>query len=67
MFSAEGIDAESFLTAVEAAHVVPLAARPLTLKLLQAARRADGTLPDRAADLYARGLLTLADEPTGAP
>lgn len=59
-----GRNAEEALAAVEAAHLVPLAARPLTLELLRAAVGADGSFPVGAADLYARGLLALADETT---
>lgn len=59
-----GRDADETLAAVEAAHLVPLAARPLTLELLRAAMGADGSFPVGAADLYARGLLALADETT---
>jgi hypothetical protein len=62
VLSSAGIAAEQFLESVESAHVVPLAARPLTLRLLIAATRQDGLLPRRAAELYERGLLTLADE-----
>ena len=62
LLESSGIAAGQFIEAVESAHVVPLAARPLTLKLLIAATRQDGSLPQRAADLYERGLLTLADE-----
>ncbi|WP_410790636.1 NACHT domain-containing protein [Kribbella sp. C-35] len=56
------VDVDSFLVAIEQAHVVPLAARPLTLNLLCSAMRPDGTLPGNAAELYERGLLALSDE-----
>ncbi|WP_157979619.1 NACHT domain-containing protein [Kribbella monticola] len=59
---AQGFSAPDFLTAIEAARVVPLAARPLTLNLLIAARHEDGRLPDSTVELYERGLLALADE-----
>jgi hypothetical protein len=56
------VAAEPFLAGVEQAHVVPLAARPLTLNLLRTSLRPDGTLPGNASELYKRGLLALADE-----
>lgn len=59
-----GRDSEETLTAVETAHLVPLAARPLTLELLRAGVGADGVLPAATAELYFRGLLALADETT---
>jgi hypothetical protein len=52
----------AFLGAVSQAHAVPLAARPLTLKLLVRLFIQAGGFPDRVADLYARGLLSLCDE-----
>nr|WP_271212524.1 hypothetical protein [Rhodococcus wratislaviensis]GLK39070.1 hypothetical protein GCM10017611_59400 [Rhodococcus wratislaviensis] len=56
------LDPEAFLNAVETAHVVPLAARPLTLKLLAATFIQSNTLPARSTELYESGLLTLCDE-----
>lgn len=55
---------EQILTAVENAHLVPLAARPLTLDLISGAIRKepDKSLPSSAAELYDKGLLALADE-----
>jgi hypothetical protein len=53
---------EEFLVAVEYARAVPLASRPLTLKLLAASFQKEGTLPDRACDVYERGLLALCEE-----
>src|SRR5690606_33745044 len=41
---------------------VPLAARPLTLNLLRASLDPAGGLPQSASELYAKGLLALADE-----
>ncbi|MGF0244783.1 NACHT domain-containing protein [Rhodococcus erythropolis] len=56
------LNANEFLDAVETALVVPLAARPLTLKLLSANYKQSNTLPDRTTELYETGLLTLCDE-----
>lgn len=56
------VDPGPFLAAVEAAKVVPLAARPLSLQLLAATYRKAGKLPKRASDLYELGLLTLCEE-----
>lgn len=57
-----GIDPVDVLPAVEAAHVVPLAARPLTLNLLRASIDPASGLPQSASDLYYKGLLALAEE-----
>lgn len=54
--------AQTFLSAIETARVVPLAARPLLLKLLWRQYEVDGALPDQAVEIYERGLLALADE-----
>lgn len=55
-------DVTAFLSAVESTKVVPLAARPLTLKFLAAMWQQDGALPARASELFERGLLALSDE-----
>ena len=57
-----GIDAEPVLAAAERARIVPLAARPLTLALIQSSIRPDGSIPESARDLYERGLTALLDE-----
>lgn len=62
LLRAAGVDPVDVLAAVEAAHVVPLAARPLTLNLLRASIDPAGGLPQSAAELYYKGLLALADE-----
>lgn len=62
LLRAAGLDAEEVLAAVEQARIVPLAARPLTLRLIQSSIDRDGTLPDRAPALYERGLNALLDE-----
>lgn len=55
---------DEILGAIEAVHLVPLAARPLTLQMLRAAIGANGEFPVGSAELYERGLLALADETT---
>ena len=55
-------DPELFLELVENARAVPLAARPLTLRLLRRTYERDGALPSRSSELYERGLLNLVDE-----
>jgi hypothetical protein len=57
-----GLDTEEVLAAVEQARMVPLAARPLTLKLIQSSIGPDGSLPHNAQALYERGLMALLDE-----
>ena len=56
------VDVAAFLRAVSGAHAVPLAGRPLTLTLLARLFAQGGGFPDRVADLYERGLLSLCDE-----
>ncbi|MBY6438005.1 hypothetical protein HQ602_16620 [Rhodococcus kroppenstedtii] len=56
------VPAELFLEAVERLHVAPLAARPLTHRLLARIFERDGNLPRRANDIYERGLNALCDE-----
>lgn len=51
-----------FLEAVETARVVPLASRPLTLRLLATAFAGSGTLPRRGVQLFRLGLTALAEE-----
>ncbi|SIN91326.1 NACHT domain-containing protein [Agromyces cerinus] len=58
----DDLRAATFLSAIESGRVVPLAARPLLLKLLWRQYEVDGTLPDQAVEIYERGLLALADE-----
>jgi hypothetical protein len=61
-FLPDGADVSAFLDAVMRAHAVPLAVRPLTLGLLTRLFAQAGGFPERAADLYARGLLAVCDE-----
>ncbi|MFC8408749.1 NACHT domain-containing protein [Arthrobacter sp. NPDC057259] len=57
-----GIDPDEFLLTVEASQAVPLASRPLTLKLLASTYKREGNLPQQAFELYGKGLLTLCEE-----
>lgn len=50
------------LRSVEESHLVPLAARPLTLKLLMGVALTDGQAPQTNSQIFERGLLTLVDE-----
>lgn len=59
----DGKDETAFLAAVERLDVVPLATKPLTLRLLlRAFDPAQQSLPGGQVGVYRRGLLTLADE-----
>lgn len=62
LLRAAGVDPIDVLIAVEAARVVPLAARPLTLNLLRASIDPTGGFPQSGSELYDKGLLALADE-----
>lgn len=55
-----------FLGAVENAHAVPLAARPLTLRLLATAFAASGELPRRGVEIFEFGLTALGEEQSEA-
>lgn len=55
-------DPEAFLAEVQHAGAGPLAARPLTLRLLARTFGDSGTLPDRGAALYAAGVRSLCEE-----
>jgi predicted NACHT family NTPase len=61
--SAEGLDATAFLDAVVDKNVVPLAIKPVTLRMLISSFRRDRSLPRRQADLYDAGCTLLCDEP----
>lgn len=62
LMRAAELDAEEILAAVEQARIVPLAARPLTLKLIQSSISQHGSLPGNARELYEHGLTALLDE-----
>ena len=57
----EGVDPDAFLAAVSAASAGPLAARPLTLRLLLAAA-GEGELPSSRLGVYRTGVRGLAAE-----
>jgi hypothetical protein len=56
------VDAGVFLDAVQRTGLAPLAARPLTLRLLVNSYVPGIGLPERVADIYERGLAGLCDE-----
>lgn len=58
-----GLDQGRFMQAVDAAGAAPLAAIPITLKLLVTLFGRDLELPATTAELYRQGMLALADEP----
>jgi len=59
--SSEDVDGDEFVGAVRAAGAGPLAARPVTLRLLLAGAR-DGAPPSRQLDVYRTGVAGLARE-----
>lgn len=61
-FLPDTVDADRFLAAIDEVHAGPLAARPLTLRMLIGSYLREGSLPSRGAALYERGMLTLCDE-----
>jgi len=58
----EGFDPDRFLEEVERREVGPLAAKPVTLRLLFGLYRNDSVLPTSQIELYERGCLKLAEE-----
>jgi hypothetical protein len=58
-----GLDSGQFLNAIDAAGTAPLAAIPITLRLLAELYERDLALPASTEHLYRQGLLALADEP----
>jgi hypothetical protein len=60
----DGVDGVDFVAAVRRAGAQPLAARPITLRLLLAGAPGGG-LPSRQLDAYRKGVEGLADEPGG--
>jgi len=64
--SVEGIDAASFVRAIVERSAMPLAIKPVTLKMLINFFRRNAALPVRQADLYEQGCLLLCDEPNPA-
>lgn len=63
--SQNNLDPTSFLQEIAQKEIVPLAARPVTLKMLLAEyQESDGHLPSNQADLYLKGCLRLCRERT---
>ena len=60
--SALGVDADRFVASALVAGAGPLAARPLTLKMLLRVLAAEGEFPDALARLYESALLFMAGE-----
>jgi hypothetical protein len=58
-----GLDGDALMKEVVSRNLVPLASRPLTLRLLLKAAREGGALPGSVTDLYLRGSRLLAEEP----
>ncbi|WP_163998930.1 NACHT domain-containing protein [Pyxidicoccus caerfyrddinensis] len=58
----EGFDPEAFLKAVTQRDAVPLAIKPITLKLLLSSFKEDRRLPDSLRALYEKGCLRLCEE-----
>jgi hypothetical protein len=61
--TAEGLDADAFLHAVEQRQVVPLAIKPVTLRFLLGEYARTGSFPGSLVDLYRNGCLQLCEEP----
>jgi hypothetical protein len=59
---AEGLDAERFPYAVQDKHAVPLAIKPITLRMLMNVFRGTGTFPLDQAELYEQGCQRLCEE-----
>ena len=60
---AEGIDPTRFLEAVHGKQAVPLAIKPVTLRMLMNLFKKTGEFPPKQADLYEQGCRLLCDEP----
>lgn len=55
-------NATTVLDSIEESHLAPLAARPLTLKLLMGIALTTGQAPMNSSQIFEKGLLTLVDE-----
>jgi predicted NACHT family NTPase len=60
----EGIDAGEFLAEVDLKEASPLAAKPVTLRLLFNLYKKELRLPKTQSELYERGCLSLCEEPS---
>jgi len=58
----EGVDCTAFMEAVYRHNAVPLAMKPVTLRMLMGLFRRDGSFPARQSDLYEEGCLLMCDE-----
>ena len=63
---AEGLDAARFLGAVENGHAVPLAIKPVTLRMLMNLFKKGEAFPAKQAVLYEDGCRLLCEEPNEA-
>ncbi len=59
---ADGLDSEAFLSDVASKNAEPLAAKPVTLRLLLNLFRVHNGLPSSQSELYERGCLLLCEE-----
>jgi len=58
----EEVDSDKFIAAIEYAEVVPLAIKPITLRMLFAVNDESGELPRSKIELYKRGCSLLCQE-----
>jgi hypothetical protein len=58
-----GLDSENFLDQIATARAEPLAAKPVTLKLLFRISEAKGSLPSKQSEVYKSGLAALCLDP----
>jgi predicted NACHT family NTPase len=58
----EGLDSEAFVSEIAAKNAEPLAAKPITLRLLLNLFRPPNALPNSQAEIYERGCLLLCEE-----
>lgn len=57
-----GVDPDTFIHDLFAAHAVPFAIKPLTLSILIKIHQRHGSLPSSAAEVHRQGCLALAEE-----
>jgi hypothetical protein len=57
-----GVDLDTFIRDIFAAHAVPFAIKPLTLSILIKIHQRHGSLPSSAAEVHRQGCLALAEE-----
>jgi len=61
---AESTDPDQFMEALQQSGAVPLAIKPVTLRMLINLFRRDAALPSRQAELYEQGCRLLCEEPS---